>query len=195
MFRAQRTASIAIMMALDAAALILAFFIVWQLRAGLSEFIVAIGKFAGADTSEWVRSGQKVLPKGEYDMTKVVMSRDALINISRHMWVLYFSLLSWGALLYFQKGYDVGVSRDARREFALCAYTGLLGTVSLLAFMALLQWQTSRLFIVGLLIVGVLIMWATRVIVGPMARRASRPRRNVLLIGSQVSAQRYKAML
>ncbi len=194
MFRAQRTASIAIMMALDAAALVLAFFIVWQLRAGLGEFLVATGKFLGANTSNWVRDAADV-PKGSYDFTKVMISANPMENISKHLWVLYFSLLSWGALLYFQKGYDVGVSRDARREFALCAYTGFLGTVSLLAFMALLQWETSRLFIVGLLVTGVLIMWATRVIVGPMARRASRPRRNVLLIGSQDSAQRYKAML
>ena len=194
MFRAQRTASIAIMMALDAAALVLAFFIVWQLRAGLGEFIVAIGKFFGADTSSWVRRAADI-PAGNYDLTKVMISSNPMLNISKHLWVLYFSLLSWGALLYFQKGYDVGVSRDARREFALCAYTGFLATVSLLAFMAFLQWETSRLFIVGLLVVGVLIMWATRVFVAPMARRASRPNRNILLIGSLDSAQRYKAML
>ena len=182
------------MMALDAAALVLAFFVVWQLRAGLGEFIVAIGKFFGADTSNWVRIAAKV-PAGNYDFTKVVISTNPMLNISKHLWVLYFSLLSWGALLYFQKGYDVGTQRDARREFALCAYTGFLGTVSLLAFMAFLQWETSRLFIVGLLVTGVLIMWATRVFVAPMARRASRPKRNVLLIGSQDSAQRYRAML
>ena len=194
MFRAQRTASIAIMMALDAAALVLAFFVVWQLRAGLGEFIVSLGKFVGADTSNWVRRAAQV-PAGDYDLTKVMISTNPMLNISKHLWVLYFSLLSWGALLYFQKGYDVGVSRDARREFALCAYTGFLGTVSLLAFMALLQWETSRLFIVGLFFTGVLIIWVTRVIVAPMARRASRPKRNILLVGSHDSAQRYRAML
>ncbi len=181
-------------MALDAAALLLAFFIVWQLRAGLGEFIVAIGKFVGADTSSWVRRAADV-PPGNYDLTKVMISTNPMLNISKHLWVLYFSLLSWGALLYFQKGYDVGILRDARREFALCAYTGFLATVSLLAFMAFLQWETSRLFIVGLMVVGVLIVWMTRVTVGPMARRASRPKRNILLIGSQDSAQTYKAML
>ena len=182
------------MMALDAAALVLAFFVVWQLRAGLGEFIVSLGQFVGADTSNWVRRAAQI-PAGDYDLTKVMISTNPMLNISKHLWVLYFSLLSWGALLYFQKGYDVGVSRDARREFALCAYTGFLGTVSLLAFMALLQWETSRLFIVGLLVTGVLIMWVTRVIVAPMARRASRPKRNILLIGSHDSAQRYRAML
>ena len=194
MFRAQRTASIAIMMALDAAALVLAFVIVWQLRAGLGEFLIAMGKLLGYDTSSWVRHAADV-PKGAYDFTKIVISRDALINVSKHLWVLYFSLLSWGALLYFQKGYDVNSTRNTRQEFALCAYTGILGTISLLAFMALLQWQTSRLFIGLLLIVGVLIVWAARVVVAPLARRASRPRRHVLLIGSQESAQRYRAML
>ena len=194
MFRAQRTASIAIMMALDAAALVLAFFVAWQVRAGLGEVFVAAGKLLGYDTYGWVRRAAQV-PVGDYDLTKVMISSNPMLNISKHLWVLYFSLLSWGALLYFQKGYDVGISRDTRREFALCAYTGLLGTISLLAFMALLQWETSRLFIVGLLLFGVMTMWATRVVVGPMARRASRPRRNVLLIGSQVSAQRYRAML
>ena len=195
MFRAQRTASIAIMMALDAAALVLAFLVVWQLRAGLGEFLVATGKFLGYDTSDWVRTAKQVLPKGTYNFTKVVISRYALINVSNHLWVLYFSLLSWGALLYFQKGYDVGATRNTRQEFALCAYTGFLGTVSLLAFMAFLQWETSRLFIVGLLVVGVTIVWMTRVVVAPWARRASRPRRHVLLIGSQASAQRYRAMM
>ena len=194
MFRAQRTASIAIMMALDAAALVLAFFVVWQLRAGLGEAIVAAGKFLGYNSSEWVRSAADV-PRGAYDFTKVIISKNPMENVSKHLWVLYFSLLSWGALLYFQKGYDVGSERNTRQEFALCAYTGILATVSLLAFMALLQLQTSRLFIGLLLIVGVLIVWATRVVVAPLARRASRPRRNVLLIGSQQSAQRYRAML
>ena len=194
MFRAQRTASIAIMMALDAAALVLAFFIVWQLRAGLGEFLVAIGKLLGYNTSNWVR-GAAGVPAGDYNMTKVIISSNPMINVSKHLWVLYFSLLSWGALLYFQKGYDVGATRNTRQEFALCAYTGILGTISLLAFMAFLQWETSRLFVVGLLVVGVMVVWATRVVVGPLARRASRPRRHVLLIGSPASAARYGAML
>ena len=194
MFRAQRTASIAIMMALDAAALLAAFFIVWQLRAGLGEVLIAGGKLLGYNTSDWVRHAANV-PRGTYDFQKIVISRDAMENTSKHLWVLYFSLLSWGALLYFQKGYDVGNTRNTRQEFALCAYTGILGTISLLAFMGLLQLSTSRLFIVGLLIVGVLVLWATRVVVAPLARRASRPRRNVLLIGSSQSAQRYRAML
>ena len=194
MFRAQRTASIAIMMALDAAALLLAFFIAWQVRAGLGEVFVGLGKLVGYDTYGWVRRAAQI-PAGDYDLTKVMISRNPMENIPKHLWVLYFSLLSWGALLYFQKGYDVGTSRNTRQEFALCAYTGILGTISLLAFMALLQWETSRLFIAGLMFVGITIVWATRVVVGPLARRASRPRRNVLLIGSLESAQRYKAML
>ena len=183
------------MMALDAAAFLAAFFIVWQLRAGLGEVLIAGGKLLGYDTSGWVRHAAQSLPKGTYDFGKIVISKYALINVSKHLWVLYFSLLSWGALLYFQKGYDVGNSRNTRQEFALCAYTGILGTISLLAFMALLQLETSRLFIVGLLVVGVLVLWATRVVVAPLARRASRPNRNVLLIGSSESAQRYRAML
>ena len=182
------------MMLLDAAALVLAFFIAWQLRAGMGEVLIGAGKLLGYNTSGWVRHAAHV-QQGSYDLTKVIISRNPMENVSKHLWVLYFSLLSWGALLYFQKGYDVNATRNTRQEFALCAYTGILGTISLLAFMAFLQWDSSRLFIVLLLIVGVTIVWLARVVVAPLARRASRPSRNVLLIGSQESAQRYRAML
>ena len=166
MFKAQRTASILLMMALDALALVAAFFIVWQLRAGLGEFLVSVGKFFGYETSTWVRRIGEV-PSGIYDRTKVLISPNPMVNVSNHLWVMYFSLLSWGTLLFFQKGYDLGASRNARQEFGLCAYTGILATISLLAFMALLQLQTSRLFIAGLLIVGVLTLWLARTVVGP----------------------------
>ncbi|MBW3636196.1 MAG: sugar transferase, partial [Armatimonadetes bacterium] len=195
MLKAQRTASTALMMALDALALVLAFFIVWQLRAGLGEFIVAIGKSMGYNTSGWVRLPSQV-PAGEYDIRKIIISPNPLVNINNHLWVLYFSLLSWGALLYFQKGYDLSARRSARQEFAICAYAGLLGTISLLAFMSLLRWDTSRLFIVGLLLVGILCVWATRRVVLPFAqRRGSKPRRHVLMIGPASAATRFAAML
>ena len=134
-------------------------------------------------------------PPGSYDLTKVIISPNPMVNISKHLWVLYFSLLSWGALLYFQKGYDLGARRNSRQEFALCAYTGILATISLLAFMAFLRWDTSRLFIVGLLAVGVFSVWFTRVLVAPLAQRASKRRRHVLLIGPVEAAQRYSSML
>ncbi len=195
MLKAQRTASTALMMALDALALVLAFFIVWQLRAGLGEFIVAIGKSMGYNTSGWVRLPSQV-PAGEYDIRKIIISPNPLVNIGNHLWVLYFSLLSWGTLLYFQKGYDLSARRSARQEFAICAYAGLLGTISLLAFMSLLRWDTSRLFIVGLLVVGTLCVWATRRVVLPLAqRRGNKPRRHVLMIGPASAATRFAAML
>lgn len=194
MFKAQRTASVLLMMALDALALLVAFFLVWQLRAGLGEFLVGVGQLLGYDTTSWVRRVSEV-PPGQYDFTKVIISRDAMQNVSKHLWVLYFSLLSWGALLHFQRGYDLASQRNARQEFALCAYTGILGTISLLAFMAFLRWETSRLFIVGLLIVGVILVWLTRILVTPLAQRASKPRRHVLLIGPSQAAQRYSEML
>jgi len=194
MFKAQRTASILLMMALDALALVAAFFIVWQLRAGLGEFLVSIGKFFGYETSTWVRRIVEV-PSGIYDRTKVLISPNPMVNVSNHLWVMYFSLLSWGTLLFFQKGYDLGASRNARQEFGLCAYTGILATISLLAFMALLQLQTSRLFIAGLLIVGILTLWLARTVVGPLARKASKPRRNVMISGPAAAATRYAQML
>lgn len=183
------------MMALDALALVLAFFVVWQLRAGLGEFLVAAGKTLGYDTSGWVRL-QSQIPKGEYDIRKIIISVNPLVNVAKHLWVLYFSLLSWGALLHFQKGYDLSARRNARQEFALCAYSGLLGTISLLAFMSLLKWETSRLFLVGLLLVGVLSIWGTRRVVLPLAqRRGNKPRRHVLMIGPASAATRFAEML
>ncbi len=195
MLKAQRTSSIALMMALDALALIVAFFVVWQLRAGLGEFLVAVGKLMGYNTSGWVRRVSEV-PPGEYDIRKVIISSNALVNVGNHLWVLYFSLLSWGTLLYFQKGYDLSAHRSARQEFAICAYSGLLGTISLLAFMSLLRLTPSRLFIVGLLVVGILCVWGTRRVVLPLAqRRGNKPRRHVLMIGPASAATRFATML
>jgi exopolysaccharide biosynthesis polyprenyl glycosylphosphotransferase len=195
MLKAQRTTSIALMMALDALALVLAFFVAWQMRAGLGEFLVAVGKSFNFNTSGWVRRISEV-PQGEYDLRKVIISPNPFVNIGNHLWVLYFSLLSWITLLYFQKGYDLSARRTARQEFAICAYSGLLGTVSLLAFMSLLKWETSRLFIVGLLIMGIFIVWGTRRVVLPLAqRRGNKPRRHVLMIGPASAATRFATML
>ncbi|HEX8465808.1 MAG TPA: sugar transferase [Abditibacterium sp.] len=195
MLKAQRTSSIALMMALDALALILAFAFTWWVRGNLGEVLVALGKSLHFDTSNWVRRISEV-PRGEYDIIKVTLSPNPLVNISKHLWVLYFSLLSWGTLLHFQKGYDLSARRTARQEFAVCAYSGLLGTVSLLAFMGLLQWTTSRLFIVGLLIFGVLSVWGTRRVVLPLAqKRGAKPRRHVLMIGPASAATRFAQML
>lgn len=196
MLKAQRASSIALMVALDVAALLLAFFLVWQLRAGFGEFIASIGKALGYNTFGWVRHGShgaKVVAHA--DWRQIAMSPNAMVNLSRHIWVLYFTLISWGMLLNFQHGYDPSARRSARQEFALCAYTGILGTIALLAFMATLRWDTSRLFIGGILIFGVLLLWTARVLVAPLAQKASKPRRNVLLVGPTQSAPRYLQML
>lgn len=192
MLKAQRTASIMLMMALDAVALVLAFFVAWQMRASLGEFMIGLGKTFHYDTTGWVRKGHTGTSAG---IGSIIMSPNPMVNISKHLWVLYFSLLSWGALLYFQKGYDLGARRNARQEFGLCAYTGILATVSLLAFMGLLKLETSRLFLVSLLIIGVFVLWGTRTIVAPLAQKASKPRRNVLIIGPAVAVERYSQML
>ncbi len=195
MLKAQRTSSIALMMALDALALTLAFFVVWQLRASLGEFLVAVGQWMGYNTQNWVRRLSDT-PSGKTDIRSLIMSPNPLVNVAQHLWVLYFSLLSWGALLHFQKGYDLSARRTARQEFAICAYAGLLGTVSLLAFMSLLRWDTSRLFLVGLLIFGVFCVWGTRRVVLPLAqRRGNKPRRHVLIIGPASAATRFAEML
>ncbi len=195
MLKAQRTSSIALMMALDALALVLAFFVVWQLRASMGEFLVMIGNSLGYNTSNWVRRLSEV-PAGEYDIRKVIISPNPLINVGNHLWVLYFSLLSWGALLHFQKAYDLSARRTARQEFVICAYSGFLGTISLLAFMSLLRWDTSRLFLVGLLFIGILFVWGARRVVLPLAqRRGNKPRRHVLMIGPASAATRFSEML
>ncbi len=198
MLKAQRATSIALMMALDAAALLLAFFLVWQMRAGFGEFLVSIGKALGYHTSSWVRHEPikaAHIAKNAHDWRQIAMSPNAMVNLSNHVWVLYFTLCSWGALLYFQHGYDLNARRNTRQEFALCAYTGILGTVALLAFMATLRWDTSRLFIGGILIFGVMSLWLARVLVAPLAQKAAKPRRNVLLIGPAHAATRYAQMI
>lgn len=195
MLKAQRTASIALMMALDAVAFVLAFLVVWHLRNGLGEFLGSIGKSLGYDVSRWVR----VAAQGganDNDIRAIIISKNPLVNIYTHLWALYFSLLSWGTLLYFQKGYDLTTSRTSRQIFATCTYAGVLGTISLLAFMGLSKQETSRLFIVGLLFIGILFLWAERVFVLPLAQRSTRkPLRNVLLIGPAESANRFAQML
>ena len=194
MLKVQRTASIVLMMALDAFALVLAFLIVWQMRAGLGQVLVDVGKAFGYQTSGWVRRFSEV-PPGQYDFTKVIISNNPMVNMAKHLWVLYFTLLTWITLLHFQKGYDLGVRRGPRQEFAVCAYTGILGTVSLLAFMGLLHLQTSRLFVVGLLIVGVFFVWVDRIVVLPLTQRGGRSRRHVLIIGPTSAAERFASML
>ena len=182
MLKVQRATSTALMMALDAAAILLAFFLVWQLRAGVGEFVVSIGKMLGYSTHGWVRHGAhhaaRVVHKS-HDWRQIAMSSNAMVNLSNHLWVLYFTLFSWGALLQFQHGYDLNARRSARQEFALCAYTGILGTVALLAFMATLRWDTSRLFVGGILIFGVLLLWLARVLVAPLAQKAAKARRTL----------------
>lgn len=203
MLKAQRAASVALMMALDVAALLLAFFLVWQLRAGFGEFLISLGKMLGYDTSTWVRQplsqGAQAVSAATQgkssDWVQIAMSRNAMVNLSNHVWVLYFTLFSWGALLHFQHGYDLNARRNTRQEFALCAYTGILGTVALLAFMATLRWDTSRLFIGGILIFGTLSLWLARTLVAPLAQKAAKPRRNVLLIGPASAATRYAQMI
>jgi len=207
MLKAQRAASVALMMALDAAALLLAFFLVWQLRAGLGELFVSLGKTLGWETFHWVRHHAPHVAhigKGAHtvinhakssDWRQIAMSPNPMVNLGNHVWVLYFTLFSWGALLHFQHGYDLNARRGKRQEFALCAYTGILGTIGLLTFMGTLRWDTSRLFIGGILIVGVMSLWLARVLVAPLAQNAVKPRRNVLLIGPISAATRYAKMI
>jgi len=194
MLKVQRSASIALMMALDGMALVLAFLCVWHLRAGLGAFVLGLASALGYNTGHWVRHVQ--MSHGVPNWRTIIMSPNPLVNIKHHLWVLYFSLLTWETLLYFQKGYDLGARRSPRQEFAICAYTGMLGTVSLLAFMALSRENTSRLFIVGLLLTGVLFLWLQRVWVLPLAQRnGGRPRRHVLLIGPPEVASRFVHLL
>ncbi len=204
MLKAQRAVSATLMMALDAAAILLAFFLVWQLRAGFGEFLVSLGKMLGWQTSSWVRHPAIHAARGVHavathakgaDWRQVIMSPNAMVNLSNHLWVLYFTLFSWGALLHFQHGYDLNARRGKRQEFALCAYTGILGTVALLAFIATLHWDTSRLFIGGILIFGVMSLWLARTLVAPLAQKVAKPRRNVLLVGPLSAATRYAKMI
>lgn len=124
MFKAQRTAHVMLSMALDVATLIVAFFVVWFLRAGLGEFIVNTAAFLGTDLKQMVRKSSDP----STHTYRILISPNPLVNIQKHLWVLYLSIPAWLFFMHSQRGYDPQGTRNGRQEFALCAYAGMLAS-------------------------------------------------------------------
>jgi len=185
--KAQRRAYTTLSVALDASALCVAFLLVWLARGGLGEFLVSAAHLVGADLKHMVRKPSPT--------TFILLSRNPLVNIQKHLWLLYISVPAWLLFLHTQRGYDAQAQRNARQEFAICAYAGMLGTVSIMVFMVLLKLDVSRLLLVGYLTTGVLLLWLQRRVLLPFTQRNLKTRRNLLVIGNEAAVEQFSHVL
>jgi len=185
--KAQRRAYTTLSVALDAAALCVAFLLVWLARAGLGELILSGAHTFGADLKHLVRR-----PSATYT---ILLSRNPLVNIQKHLWLLYLSVPAWLLFLHTQRGYDTQAQRNARQEFAVCAYAGMLGTVSIMVFMVLFKLDVSRLLLVGYLSTGILLLWLQRRVLLPFTQRNLKTRRNLLVIGDEAAVEVFSHVL
>jgi exopolysaccharide biosynthesis polyprenyl glycosylphosphotransferase len=177
-------------MALDVAALCVAFLVAWYLRGGLGEFLASAGQLLGYNLKPLVRTSQDAS-----ENIRILLSPNPLVNIQKHLWLGYLSVPAWIFFLHTQRGYDPQARRNGRQEFALCAYSGMLGTVAIMVFMVLFKLDVSRLLLVGYLSLGVLMLWLERRVLLPLAQRGAKTRRNILLIGPLASARRFSQVL
>jgi hypothetical protein len=185
--KAQRTAYVALAVVLDALALCVAFGLMWIARGELGEFLISTAQTFGADPKALVRR-----PSPTYT---ILLSPNPLVNIQKHLWLLYLSVPAWLVFLHTQRGYDPQIQRNARQEFAVCAYAGMLGTVAIMVFMVLFKLDVSRLLLVGYLSGGVLLLWLQRRVVLPFTQRNSRVGRSILVIGGPASVERFSHVL
>jgi exopolysaccharide biosynthesis polyprenyl glycosylphosphotransferase len=189
--KSQRTAYKALAFMLDALALVAAFFIAVWLREGLGNTLVALSDIFGWRLREMVRHPQD-LPT----FYRIVLSPNPLVNIQTQFWVLYIAIPSWLFFLNAQNAYDPQTQRNARQEFAVCGYAGLMGTLAVVVFFFLAKFQPSRLMFTGFLVAGVSFIWLERRLLLPfLLRGGSKMVRNVLLIGDAASARNYLQML
>lgn len=187
MLKAQRRAYTTLSVALDTAALCVAFLLVWIARGQLGEFLISAAGFLGADPKHLVR-----LPSKTY---RILLSPNPLVNIQQYLWLLYLSVPAWLVFLHLQRGYDPQSARNARQEFAICAYAGMLGTVAIMVFMVLFKLEVSRLLLVGYLSMGVLTLWLQRRVLLPFTQRNLKTRRNLLVIGNAAAVEQFSQVL
>jgi exopolysaccharide biosynthesis polyprenyl glycosylphosphotransferase len=164
-----------------------AFLLVWLARGQLGEFIIATLGTLGADPNDLVRKPSKTYT--------LLLSRNPLVNIQKYLWLLYLSLPAWLLFLHTQRGYDPQARRNARQEFAVCAYAGMLGTVAIMVFMVLFKLDVSRLLLVGFFSTGVLLLWLERRVLLPLTQRNLKTRRNLLVIGSAKAVEQFSHVL
>jgi exopolysaccharide biosynthesis polyprenyl glycosylphosphotransferase len=191
MSKSQRTAYAALAFILDALALVAAFFVAVWLREGLGNFLVAVSDVFGWSLREMVRH-----PKDLPPFYRIVFSPNPLVNIQMHLWVLYLSIPAWLFFLQAQSAYDPQAQRNARQEFAVASYAGLMGTLAVVVFFFLAKLDASRLLFTGFLIFGVTFIWLDRRVLLPLLLRGGRKTvRNVLLIGDTASAHNFLKVL
>ncbi len=189
--KSQRTAYVALAIILDALTLVAAFFVAVWLREGLGNTLVAFSDVFGWRLREMVRH-----PKDLPEFYRIVLSPNPLVNIQTHLWVLYLSIPAWLFFLQAQNAYDPQNHRNARQEFAVCGYAGLMGTMAVVVFFFLAKFDGNRLLFTGFLIFGVTFMWLERRFLLPFLLRGSKKAvRNVLLIGDAASAQNFLKLL
>ena len=192
MLKAQRTAYVMLSLALDIATLMVAFFVVWFLRAGLGEFLVHVAALFGSNLKPLVRRVSDLSP----NTYQILLSGNPLVNIQKHLWMLYLAIPSWLFFLNTQRGYDPQARRTVRQEFAVCAYAGLLGTVAVMVFTVLFKFDISRLLLVGFVTLGVSFLWLQRTLLLPLAqRRGGRAVRNMIVIGPHSAAANFAKVL
>ena len=189
--KSQRTAYAALAFILDALSLIAAFFVAVWLREGLGNTLVAFSDVFGWSLREMVRH-----PKDLPEFYRIVLSPNPLVNLQTHFWVLYLSIPAWLFFLNAQNSYDPQNQRNARQEFAVCGYAGLMGTMAVVVFFFLAKFDGNRLLFTGFLIFGVTFVWLERRVLLPiLLRRGRKTMRNVLLIGDAASARNFLKLL
>ncbi len=189
--KSQRTAYSALAWILDALALIFAFFVAFWWREGLGNSLVAVGDLFNLRLGDWVHHGKN--PTGFHHL---VVSPNPLVNVKTHLWVLYLSVPSWLFFMHAQRAYDPQVQRASRQEFAVCAYSGLMGTMLVVLFFFLAKFDVSRLLLVGFMLFGVTSLWLERRQILPLLLRGGREQmRRIMLIGDAAHAQNFLRVL
>ncbi len=126
----------------------------------------------------------------------IVFSPNPLVNAKNSLWILYLSIPTWLFFLHAQRAYDPQAQRNARQEFAVCAYAGLMGTMGIVLFSFLSKFDVSRLLLGGFMLLGVTLLWIARREVLPRLLRGGREQmRRILLIGDAAHAQNFLRVL
>lgn len=189
--KSQRTAYYALAFILDSLALVLAFFVAVWLREGLGTTLVTLGDLLNLPLFRDMVRRTNELP----EFYRIVFSPNPLVNIQNHLWVLYLSVPAWIFFLNAQRAYDPQAHRNSRQDFAVCAYAGLMSTMSVVLFFFLAKLDASRLLFTGFLISGVFFVWAERRLLLPALLRGGTPIRRVLLIGDAAQALSFQQLL
>lgn len=175
---------------LDLLALFVAFVAAWFLRDSLGGLLYTIGDLFGYHLRDMVRKHKDLPP-----IYQVLLSTNPLIGFRNSLWIFSLAAPPWLFFLNAQRGYAAQSKRNARQDFALCAYAGLLGTVSLVVLLYLIGFKVSRLLLVNWMLLGIAILWLSRRILIPLLQRNSRRPSNLLFVGNRAAAEQFTRVL